>query len=56
MGELRSKKAQLTRALRQGKMNPNVYKVKLKAYNQKVDKLQRVLLKRWREIQGLNTN
>ncbi|OOF62026.1 ADP-ribosyltransferase-containing protein [Rodentibacter pneumotropicus] len=56
MGELRSEKAKLTKALRKGSMSPNVYEAKLKLYNQQMDKEQRYLLKRWREIQGLNTH
>ncbi|WP_303013557.1 LPD38 domain-containing protein, partial [Rodentibacter pneumotropicus] len=56
MGELRSEKGKLTRALRKGTMSSNVYEAKLKLYNQQMDKEQRYLLKRWREIQGLNTH
>ncbi|MDC2824627.1 hypothetical protein PHA51_01050 [Rodentibacter pneumotropicus] len=56
MGELRSEKGKLTRVLRKGTMSSNVYEAKLKLYNQQMDKEQRYLLKRWREIQGLNTH
>lgn len=56
MGELRAEKGKLTRALREKKINANVYEARIKAYNEKMDKTQRVFIKRWREMQGLNTH
>lgn len=56
MAELRAEKSKLTRDLNKGKLTPAGYEARLKLYNQKTDKLQRILLKRWREMNGLNTH
>ena len=48
-------KSKLTRQLRSGTINANVYEARLKVYNQKMDVVQRTLLNQWREMQGLNT-
>ncbi|MEE6076501.1 LPD38 domain-containing protein, partial [Avibacterium paragallinarum] len=56
MAELRAEKSKLTRDLRKGRLTPAGYEARLKLYNQKTDKLQRILLKRWREMNGLNTH
>ncbi|MCW9710011.1 hypothetical protein L5B71_03785 [Avibacterium sp. 21-586] len=56
MAELRAEKSKLTRDLHKGRLTPAGYEARLKLYNQKMDKLQRILLKRWREMNGLNTH
>ncbi|MFZ7164580.1 LPD38 domain-containing protein [Avibacterium avium] len=56
MAELRAEKSKLTRDLNKGRLTPAGYEARLKLYNQKTDKLQRILLKRWREMNGLNTH
>lgn len=55
MANTTKEKSKLTRQLRSGTINANVYEARLKVYNQKMDVVQRTLLNQWREMQGLNT-
>ncbi|WP_439236690.1 LPD38 domain-containing protein [Lonepinella koalarum] len=53
--QIRSQKAQLTKALRAGRLSQEAYEQRLRDYHQRSDEYQRVMLNRWRKMQGLNT-
>ncbi|MDH2927890.1 LPD38 domain-containing protein [Lonepinella koalarum] len=53
--QIRSQKAQLTKALRAGRLSQEAYEQRLRDYHQHSDEYQRVMLNRWRKMQGLNT-
>lgn len=55
MSASRSEKAKLTKLLRSGKISADAYENRLKAYNDKNNKLQAAILHKWRLLEGLNT-
>ena len=55
MSASRSEKAKLTKLLRSGKISADAYESRLKAYNDKNNKLQAAILHKWRLLEGLNT-
>ena len=55
MSASRSEKAKLTKLLRSGKISADAYENRLKAYNEKNNKLQAAILHKWRLLEGLNT-
>ena len=52
----RSEKAKLTRALRSGKISAVAYESGIKRYNKEMSGVQARLLRKYRQMEGLNTH
>lgn len=51
-----SEKAKLTRALRSGKISAVAYENGIKRYNKEMSAVQAKLLRKYRQMEGLNTH
>ena len=56
VGKMRSEKAKLTRALRSGKISAVAYENGIKRYNKDMSRTQAQILRKYRLMEGLNTN
>ena len=53
---MRSEKAKLTRALRAGQISAVAYENGIKRYNKDMSRVQAQMLRKYRLMEGLNTN
>ena len=56
VGKMRSEKAKLTRALRSGQISAVAYENGIKRYNKDMSRVQAKMLRKYRMMEGLNTN
>lgn len=56
VGKMRSEKAKLTRALRAGQISAVAYENGIKRYNKDMSRVQAQMLRKYRIMEGLNTN
>lgn len=56
VGKMRSEKAKLTRALRAGQISAVAYENGIKRYNKDMSRVQAQMLRKYRMMEGLNTN
>ncbi|MBS6026359.1 MAG: hypothetical protein KH899_01965 [Haemophilus pittmaniae] len=56
IGKMRSEKAKLTRAMRSGQISAVAYESGIKRYNKEMSQVQAKMLRKYRKMEGLNTN
>lgn len=56
VGQMKSEKAKLTRALRAGQISAVAYENGIKRYNKDMSRVQAQMLRKYRMMEGLNTN